>query len=336
MEFIDVTHTPALAQWHAVHDAAWRREALSLSWTLPELVAGAAIAWPRRTLAHIAGVVDGETVVAGSIGLPQLDHLSHAYLEVFTRPDVRRRGYAAAMLAHLEGLGRAQGRSVFGVEVVYPLDYPADGEGHPGAAFARSRGYEFGLAEMGSALRLPVDTTVLDELARDAEPWHRGYELRTFHGPGPAEIDHQVSVLDSTLPTEAPSGSLTLENQTVDEECDRIGEVLLAAQRRTRVRTVALLGDEVVAYSDLLHPGYEPGRAYQWGTLVRRDHRGHRLGLAVKAANLRQFQRQFPEPAEVITFNAEDNTHMRAVNTAMGFVPVVRMGEFEKRLASGE
>ena len=63
------------------------------------------------------------------------------------------------------------------------------------------------------------------------------------------------------------------------------------------------------------------------------EHRGHRLGLATKAANLLRLQRHRPDLREVRTYNAESNTHMVAVNDAMGFLPVERLGEFERRLA---
>ena len=53
----------------------------------------------------------------------------------------------------------------------------------------------------------------------------------------------------------------------------------------------------MVAYTDIATTVHEPGRAYQWGTLVRRDARGHRLGLAVKVANLRLLQDDVPGPA---------------------------------------
>ena len=51
----------------------------------------------------------------------------------------------------------------------------------------------------------------------------------------------------------------------------------------------------MVAYTDIATTVHEPGRAYQWGTLVRGDARGHRLGLAVKVANLRLLQRERPD-----------------------------------------
>ena len=95
----------------------------------------------------------------------------------------------------------------------------------------------------------------------------------------------------------------------------------------------------MVAYSDLATTVHEPGKAYQWGTLVRQDARGHRLGLAVKVANLRLLQRERPDVRELITYNAEVNSHMIGVNERLGFVPVARLGEFQKlpgRQASGK
>ena len=110
-------------------------------------------------------------------------------------------------------------------------------------------------------------------------------------------------------------------------------EALLARQGRRKYNTVALdeHGD-VVACTDIATTVHEPGRAYQWGTLVRPDARGHRLGLAVKVANLRLLATQRPDLTELITYNAEVNSHMVAVNDRLGFRPVAWLGEFQKRL----
>ena len=89
---------------------------------------------------------------------------------------------------------------------------------------------------------------------------------------------------------------------------------------------------EVVAYTELSVPTDGKPQAYQWGTLVDPAHRGRRLGLAVKVANHRLLQERMPGLEEVLTFNAEVNDHMIAVNEALGFVPTARGAQFQKRL----
>jgi hypothetical protein len=88
---------------------------------------------------------------------------------------------------------------------------------------------------------------------------------------------------------------------------------------------------EVAAYSELVLPRYDPGRVYQWGTLARPQDRGHRLGLATKARNLLWAQPELGT-ATLATWNAESNSHMVGVNERMGFRPVERVGEYQKRL----
>jgi RimJ/RimL family protein N-acetyltransferase len=108
---------------------------------------------------------------------------------------------------------------------------------------------------------------------------------------------------------------------------------MVERQGRTKYNTVALSSSgEVVAYSDLATTIHEPGRAYQWGTLVRPADRGHRLGLAVKVANLRLLQAERPDIVRLTTYNADVNARMIGVNEAMGFAPVARLGDFQRKL----
>jgi hypothetical protein len=76
----------------------------------------------------------------------------------------------------------------------------------------------------------------------------------------------------------------------------------------------------------------EVDKVHQWATIVNREHRGHRLGLAIKAANLRAVQRAFPERTAVYTSNSEQNDNMVAINEKMGFRPVELFVEFQRKL----
>jgi hypothetical protein len=70
----------------------------------------------------------------------------------------------------------------------------------------------------------------------------------------------------------------------------------------------------------------------QWGTLVDPAHRGHRLGLAVKCAQLAALSDLVPAKRFIETTNAETNTHMVAINVALGFEIAQVYGDFQKRL----
>ncbi len=65
---------------------------------------------------------------------------------------------------------------------------------------------------------------------------------------------------------------------------------------------------------------------------MHREHRGHRLGLATKAVNLRAVQAARGDLTLVITQNGETNDYMVSINERMGFEPIEVSAEFVKRL----
>jgi RimJ/RimL family protein N-acetyltransferase len=237
------------------------------------------------------------------------------------------------MVRHLEDVARARGRSVVVGESTWSHASGAEGAGEPGPEFARSVGFHLALGDIKRELRLPVAEERLAELEAEAAPHHSAYTLRSFVGPVPDDLLDGWATLTSTLMTEAPTGDLELEAETADPAVVREAEAMIAKQGRTKYNTVALdSGGDVVAFTDIAVTIHEPEGAYQWGTLVRHDARGHRLGMAVKIANLCLVQREQPGLERLITYNAEVNAHMVGVNDRLGFVPVARLGEFQKRL----
>ena len=59
--------------------------------------------------------------------------------------------------------------------------------------------------------------------------------------------------------------------------------------------------------------------AIQADTLVLTEHRGHGLGHAMKLAEIRALTHELPQVTTLRTWNAQTNTHMLAVNKALGF-----------------
>jgi hypothetical protein len=70
----------------------------------------------------------------------------------------------------------------------------------------------------------------------------------------------------------------------------------------------------------------------QEDTLVLQEHRGHRLGMLLKVANLQELATLAPEAPLVFTFNAEENRPMLNVNEAVGFRAVGYDGSWKKTI----
>ncbi|KRF35246.1 GNAT family N-acetyltransferase [Nocardioides sp. Soil805] len=332
---LDPDDDAAFGAWHHVYEVAERHELgdVATTWQLEEVRAAMRDGGSHSWSGGWCGVVDGETVAAGWMRTPLLDNPELAEMTVHVLPAHRRRGHGSTVLAHLESVARERGRRVLNGLASWPYDAGSDGAGASGPGFAAARGWMLALSEVQRELHLPVPAGLLDRLARDAARAHSSYTLRSWAGPVPDDLLAGWAEVTSSLATEAPTGDLDLEPEVVSPDVVRERETTIAKQGRTKYNTVALDADGVVvAYTDLATTVHEPGRAYQWGTLVRGEHRGHRLGVAVKVANLRLLQDERPDVRRLTTYNAEVNAHMIGVNEALGFVPVARLGDFQKRL----
>ena len=336
IEQINPLNQAALAAWHATVLAAdtFGREETATPWQLPEVEAEL-VDQVDVTRLVFAGIEGGRTVVAaGQIGMPLRDNLTQANVAVFVHPEHRRRGHGTRMMEHVETVARGHGRSVLNAETSWPYDAPADGAREPGPEFLARAGFRLGLGNVMRSLDLPAEDRLLADLAAEAAPHHTAYELRSWVGRVPAELETGWADLVTGLMVEAPVGDMERERESADVEELRRRQARIEAQGRTLYNTVALdAGGWPVGYTNLATTRHDTANAFQWGTLVRPEHRGHRLGLALKAANLRLFQSTPQQATRLRTWNAEVNSHMVGVNEALGFLPVERLGEFQKRLA---
>ena len=333
---LDPCDDAALDAWHHVYAVAETHELgdIATAWQLEEVRALMQRNGTQAWVGGFAAVLDGTTVGAGWMRTPLMDNPELAEVTVHVLPEHRRRGIGTAVLEHLEDVARQRGRRILNSLASWAYDSGPDAAGGgSGPAFAAARGFDLALSEVQRELTLPVDDALLAGLAEDAARSHAAYTLRSWSGPVPDDLLQGWAEITSTLATEAPMGELELEPEVISTEAVREREVTVERQGRTKYNTVALSASgEVVAYSDLATTIHEPGRAYQWGTLVRRGHRGHRLGVAVKVANLQLLQRERPDVRRLTTYNAEGNSHLIGVNEVIGFRPVARLGDFQKKL----
>ncbi|KRF18955.1 hypothetical protein ASG90_03455 [Nocardioides sp. Soil797] len=330
---VDPFDDAAFDDWHATYAAAERhgRGEWSSDWLLEESRVQKQSRLKSRIVRLFSLVEEGTTRAVAEVEFPQMDNLESAFLGVYTHPGHRNRGHGSTLLSHLEELARENGRTVLTAEAAYPFTAPRDGAGHAYADFLTRRGFRFGIGDVQRALDLPLEGDLVAHLEAEAAPHHAAYSLVSFTGRVPDEFVTDYATLCANLMTEAPTGAMELEPQTADVTVFRATEESIEAQGRTRFATVAVGPDgRLAGYTDLVTSVHDPGRSYQWGTLVWPEHRGHRLGMALKVRNAARLQQERPDIRVVRTWNAEENDPMIAVNDAMGFRPVERLGEFQK------
>jgi GNAT superfamily N-acetyltransferase len=276
--------------------------------------------------------VDGDTVVgAGDLELPMQDNRTLAMFELAVPPAWRGRGVGMALLAYVVDQARAEGRTSLLAEMFAPSGTAlAD---WPGARFADRNGFTTRLTEIRRQLRLPVDPARLDALEAKAAEKASGYQLVSWAGPCPVEYAEQYAQLKGLIMAEAPTGDLDYEPERWDVERLREEEDIAVRQGRSLYTCVALAPDGTLAgHTQIAAPRHRPEWAFQWDTLVLRTHRGNRLGLALKVANLRAVMSAQPQVQRISTWNAEVNGPMIAVNEALGFEILELMQERQRDL----
>lgn len=333
VHLVDPHDDLTFAAWFAVVDAAHRAlRPHEPGWLLDELRAKALDAGgPGRT--ECLAAVDDAGNVVGSVyaDLPVRDNTHLVSAELTVHPEQRRRGAGRALLQALERRALDDSRKV----VILEQDETPDSlDSSPGRAFALAHGYEIAQTEIRRDLAVPADEDRLARLEVASMPYASGYRIVTWAGPCPDEFAEARAYLASRMSTDAPMGDLSLEEEDWDVRRLRQREASTEAQGR-RVLTAAAVHEatgQLAAYTEIQIPTAVPQFAYQWDTLVLREHRGRRLGTLVKLANLRQLAHASPGTATVMTYNAEENRPMIAINEALGAAVAGVCLEWQKHL----
>ena len=309
-------------RFHEVMDSAERFERpLAGMWSLEETRILFREGDPAEHVWGVVAVERDEVVAAGMASLPKEDNRHLGWVMPWVEPHRRRQGLGSEVLAHLLELCRDNGRTHHIIETSYSFERRED---HPYRRFAEKHGFTLANTEVRRHLPLPVDDAELDRLIEESAAHHEGYRIVSFDGPIPDELVDSLCQTKAQLGVDAPTGAIDFEEEHMDRAGLREREALLAKQGRVMISTLAISPQgEVVAYNDLVIPRDDLPQVYQWGTLVRREHRGHRLGMAVKARGLKELQSRIgPDRTRVSTCNAEQNAHMVAINERLGFRPV--------------
>ena len=141
------------------------------------------------------------------------------------------------------------------------------------------------------SLPLPVAPTSWPRhRRRAAEAMGDAYELSVHVDGVPDELRQGVCDASNRLILDAPTGDVEFEPESMTVEDY---QTMLDHQRdtgRTSSRpspcTATPVSSPPTPTSSV--PSGDPNVVFQWGTLVLPEHRGHRLGMAVKVANLEE------------------------------------------------
>jgi GNAT superfamily N-acetyltransferase len=278
---------------------------------------------PGSEVQLVLAEVDGDLVGWFSLLLSHRENLDTCPAELSVHPEHRRRGYGRALVDEWARRAAALGRTRL----------LAEGAEGAGASFATALGFRGVLADTQRRLDLAtVDVARHADLMADARAHATGYSLVQWVGASPEKYLPGMAALQSRMTTDAPLDDLSWEQEVFDTE--RLAEHdRIWLERGTGLYTTAVIHDdtgEVVGSTTAAVFVDSHDGAYQWQTIVLPEHRGHRLGMLVKLANLAHLRAHEPLLQSVLTWNGVSNAHMLRVNLAMGFEVVRQWSEYER------
>jgi GNAT superfamily N-acetyltransferase len=244
--------------------------------------------------------------------LPERENRDRVNVSVDVVPSSRRRGVGTALLRHAAGRAEAAGRSVLASEAFV---------GSAGAAFADRVGATAGLVEARRVLAVgQIPAGRIAALREQAALAAAGYSLVRWEGRTPDEYLARCAEVENAMadaPHDAGEEPEVWDADRYREQVDDLREA-----RGRHVYTLAALHDasgEMAAVTAVEADLDNREWGHQQLTAVIRKHRGHRLGLLVKAAMLEWLATAEPQLGYIVTGNAAVNQHMIAINDQLGY-----------------
>jgi GNAT superfamily N-acetyltransferase len=245
-----------------------------------------------------------------------------AEVEMTVHPAHRRMGAGSRLLSTVTEAARDAGCGGMVTEVA---------AGTPSETFLINR--DFSPVVRLTWLRLGLDE-VPEPIHKLPDVPHAGYRLTAWDGAAPDGLAASYARARQAVPAMPAHRTAAGTTDAPEAVWDgvRLREHAEVVERRgERLLTVAAVCEadgEVAGFTELVLPAGLPGRAQQHDTAVLPAHRGHGLGLWLKAAMLRRVGAEHPRITEIEAGTADDNRHMLAVNAALGFRPQHRTVKF--------
>lgn len=304
----------------AKHDSPWQHP-----FTEVGMAAALRYGWDLEPRVPFLAVAEGDVVGYASYSISERDNLHLSWLTVEVHPDHRRRGHGTAILDGLVQKSSELGRTSVGI-----AGWDIDGT----TAFAARHGFELGSASINRRqLLAEIDWADVERLRAEALERAADYELVRRTGRTPEDELEALAEMTAAI-NDAPTDDLDIEDEVFTPQRVRDYETAQLARGGAFHRIYArhrgtgeLAGQTVVAV--------EPDRPQlgdQHDTSVVRAHRGHRLGLLLKAEMMLWLREAQPQLESVDTWNAESNDFMISVNETLGYRIMGRELAFQRTI----
>jgi GNAT superfamily N-acetyltransferase len=279
--------------------------------------------WDLEPAVPFLAEVDGEVVGYAGHSVSEHDNRHLAWLTVEVHPDHRRRGHGSAMLAALVERVRGLGRTSVGLDG-WDLECAR--------SFAGRHGFRQASVAINRRQTLAeVDWADVERRHAKTRAFAEGYELIRRTGRTPDDELAEVAEMTSAI-NDAPTDELDIEDEVFTAQRIHDYETAQLARSGAFHRVYArhrgtgeLAGQTVVAVE-----ADRPELGEQHDTSVVRAHRGHRLGLLLKAEMMLWLRETQPQLVSIDTWNAESNDRMIGVNEVLGYRIVGRELAFQK------
>ncbi|MGO1285881.1 MAG: GNAT family N-acetyltransferase [Brachybacterium sp.] len=282
----------------------------------------------QRWIALAETMEGGESLVGRAAAIiPLQENLESISVGVSVHPAFRGQGIATALVEEvLIPAIRDSGRTLVEGYGEIGADGDADSPDEPVNRLARRLGISRKNLAVCRALPLPLEDSLLDALQAEAEEKLGQYRVELWDGEIPEEHLVAYGLMLRQLELDEPNEEVAHETPEYTPERIREGERRMREEGTQRITAVAVAPDGSFAGNSEvhLHTGSDSTLGWQENTLVMPEHRGHRLGLALKVATHRQLRERAPQLRSLVTWNSHVNPWMIEINEKLGYRALYR------------